>query len=274
MADDTEEVVEDTPFSQILANKVEDDTDVKPAEAAETSSDSKDQKPDDKDAKPADKVEPSKDDKPKDQGEDALASVKEELKGIKKALKSEREKRQSSEAEQREVPEKTSWDEDPDRALEERLAEQAQATENRFYVMCENLVKAEHEDFDEVVGVFMEEAEDDKVLAQSVFQQMSAQANPAQYLYNFAKNRSETKEFGGDLSKYKDSIQEPLNVKVKELEKANKELTEQLESLGKVSPSLNSESSATTAQVDADAANEDTSIDDIVKQRHDMRKTS
>ena len=120
----------------------------------------------------------------------------------------------------------------------------------------------------------MEEAEDDQALAQSVFQQMSAQSNPAQYLYNFAKNRSETKAFGGDLSKYRESIEEPLNTKVKELEKANKELTEQLESLGRVSPSLNKESSATSVQVDYDAANEDTPFDDIVKQRHDMRKRS
>lgn len=273
MADDTEEVVEDTPFSQILANKVEADTDVKPAEAAEKPSGSKEKEPDKPEAKaeePGDKPEK----KEPDQGEDALASVKEELSSIKKALKSEREKRQRVEAEQREAPEKTSWDEDPDKALEERLAEQAQTTENRFYVMCENLVKAEHDDFDEVVGAFMEEAEDNQALAGSVYQQMSQEANPAQYLYTFAKNRSETKAFGGDLGKYKDSIEEPLNVKVKELEKANKELTEQLESLGKVSPSLNKEPSATSSQVDDDAANEDTPFDDIVKQRHDMRKRS
>jgi len=277
MADDIEEVVEDTPFSQILAKKVESDTDVKPAKAAETPSDSKDIKPDEAKDKPGEgdaKAADAKDAKPEDQQEpDRLADIQSELKGIKTALKKERDKNKALAAEQREEIPKTSWDEDPDKALEERLADQAQSLENRFYVMCENLVKADHDDFDKVVGTFMEEAEDNQALAGNVYQQMSGEANPALYLYNFAKNRAEMSEVGGDLSKYKESIEAPLNVKISELEKANKELTDQLQSLGKVSPSLNKEPSATKVQVDAEALDDDTPFDDIVKSRHQLRKT-
>lgn len=261
MAEETEEVVEATPLTQILATKVEATDDVKPEKSAESPSDSKDQKPDAE--KPTEK--PEGDEVKPDQSKGELADITKELKGLKKALRSERDKRQA--AEQREEIPRTSWDEDPDQALEERLAEQTQTTENRFYLLCENLVKAEHSDFDEVVKVFMEEAEDDPALAGQVYQQMSSDANPAQYLYNYAKNRSEMAETGGDLTKYRESIEAPLNVKVSELEKANKELTEQLGALGKLTPSLNKESSAAKATVDDESANEPTPMDDIVGPR-------
>ncbi len=264
MAEDNEEVVEDTPLTQILANKVEATDDVKPEESAKPASDLKDQKPD------ADKPkgEEAKDEKPEDkkpeedQSKSELADITKELQGLKKALRGERDKRQAAERE--EPKPKTSWDEDPDKALEERLSEQTQNAENRFYLLCENLVKAVHDDFDDVVKAFMESAEDDPALAGQVYQQMGAEANPAEYLYNFAKNRAEMSEVGGDLSKYKESIEQPLNVKIEELEKQNKELSDQLQSLGKLTPSLNDEPSTAQAKIDAESASEPTPMGDIV----------
>ena len=131
-------------------------------------------------------------------------------------------------------------------------------------MLCENLVKAKHDDFDDVVKAFMEGAEDDPVLAGQVCQQMGMEANPAEYLYSFAKNRAEMSEVGGDLSKYKESIEQPLNVKLEELQKQNKELSDQLESLGKLSPSLNDEPSTAKASIDAASANEPTPMGDII----------
>ena len=270
MAEDKEEVVEQTPLTQILAHKVEKTVDVKPGEPAEPTSDSKDQKPDAdkpdadklKDEKAADEKLAAEKLKADDQGKSELADITKELKGLKTALRSERDKRQAAERE--EPKPKTSWDEDPDKALEERLSEQTQNAENRFYMLCENLVKAKHDDFDDVVKAFMEGAEDDPVLAGQVYQQMGLEANPAEYLYSFAKNRTEMSEVGGDLSKYKESIEQPLNVKLEELQKQNKELSDQLQSLGKLSPSLNDEPSTAKASIDAESASEPTPMGDII----------
>ena len=270
MAEDKEEVVEQTPLTQILAHKVEKTVDVKPGEPAEPTSDSKDQKPDAdkpdadklKDEKAADEKLAAEKLKADDQGKSELADITKELKGLKTALRSERDKRQAAERE--EPKPKTSWDEDPDKALEERLSEQTQNAENRFYMLCENLVKAKHDDFDDVVKAFMEGAEDDPVLAGQVYQQMGMEANPAEYLYSFAKNRAEMSDVGGDLSKYKESIEQPLNVKLEELQKQNKELSDQLQSLGKLSPSLNDEPSTAKASIDAESASEPTPMGDII----------
>ena len=271
MAEDKEEVVEQTPLIQILAHKVEKTDDVKPGKPAEPTSDSKDQKPD-ADKSDADKLKDEKaaDEKlvaekleAEDQGKSELADITKELKSLKKALRSERDKRQAAERDEKPKP-KTSFDEDPDKAIEEALSVQEQKTENRFYLLCENLVKAKHDDFDEVVNVFMESTEDDQVLAGQVYQQMGMEANPAEYLYSFAKNRTEMSDVGGDLSKYKESIEQPLNVKIEELQKQNKELSDQLQSLGKLSSSLNDEPSTAQASIDAASASEPTPMDDIV----------
>ncbi len=201
-----------------------------------------------------------------------FAGKPDEIAALRTAMQEERRKRQEIErklAEQPkdDKPKKDLW-EDPEGFIEERLTEREQKlrqeTEARFFDLCEDLAKQRHADYEAVVSAFMQEAEADPSLAMQAFSQSQASRDKAEFLYNFARNRAEMRSIGGDLGKYRESIEAPLKAKFAEMEAENKRLKSQLDQLSKVPASLNAESSAARADIVADFI-EPSPLSEIVK---------
>ncbi len=215
-------------------------------------------------------------DKPKQSRDEQgrFTKTDEEIKALRTAMQEERRKRQDLEARIAKQAEsatpKKDFFEDPEGALNERDAKLRAESDERFFKLCERSAKARHADYDEVVSRFFEDAKDDPALAHQVYSQVRSADDPAQFLYNAAKIRSELKSVGGDLAKYREGVESPLKAQIAERDAKIKELETQLANLGKLSPSLNAEQSSTRAQVEADAA-APTPLDDIFNRKKQRR---
>lgn len=215
-----------------------------------------------------------KPDEPKEGDEDTVVGLRNALHAARKQKQEadrrvkDAEKRAAEAAKPKEeAPKKDFW-EDPESAIDARISEAQRTADARYFNLCESLVKREHADYEEIVGELMEETESDAALASQVFAAAKAAENPAEHLYRTAKNRREMKAVGGDLGKFKESIAEPFKAQLAEKDKAmaTKEqqiadqakqiqsLQSQLDKLGKVPASLNTEPSASRAKVDAESA--------------------
>lgn len=199
-------------------------------------------------------------------------SKPDEVASLRKALQAERKKRQELEKKEPpkdEKPKKDFW-EDPEGAIEERLSAREQTirreTEARFFALCERQAKAKHNDYEAVVESLIEETDGNPILAQQVFSQARESDDPAEFLYSYATHRREMKAVGGDLGKYKSSIEAPHLERIGKLEEENKALKDKLEKLGKIPSSLNAQPSATRAAVESEAV-EDDSLEEITKPR-------
>lgn len=222
-------------------------------------------------AKPEEKLD---DKEPKEGGEDTVVGLRNALHAARKQKQDA--DRRAKEAEQRaleaakpktETPKKDFWD-DPESAIDARILEAQRTADARYFNLCESFVKREHADYEEIVGELIEETDADAALATQVFAAAKAAENPAEYLYKTAKNRREMKAIGGDLGKFKESITEPFKAQLAEKDKVIAErdtklaeqakqiqsLQSQLDKLGKVPASLNTEPSASRATVDAESA--------------------
>lgn len=264
--------------------KVEPVTDVKPAEGekpdAPSAPSAEQAKTDESKAEDKTEGDDKSDDKTRDEKgrfktDEKDKSVKpDEIASLRKALQAERKKRQELEQRAKEQPKdekpKTDFWTDPDAAVEERLSAREEKlrreSETRFFSLCEKLAKAKHDDYEAVVESLIQETENDPNLARQVFSEARQSDDPAEFLYSTAKHRSEMKAVGGDLGKYKESVEAPLREQVKKLEAEKKALEEKLEKLGKVPSSLNAQPSATRASVELEAT-EDESLEEIAKPR-------
>jgi septal ring factor EnvC (AmiA/AmiB activator) len=191
----------------------------------------------------------------------------EEIKALRTAMQEERRKRQDLESrlakQSQQPPPKKDFFEDPEGALNERDAKLRTEADERFFKLTERAAKSRHDDYDEVVSAFFEDAKDDPALAQQIYSQVRSADDPAQFLYNTAKIRAEMKAVGGDLAKYREGVEAPLKSQLAEKDVKIKELETQLANLGKLSTSLNTEQSSTRAQVEADLAATPTPLEDI-----------
>lgn len=220
-------------------------------------------------------AEQDRDEKGRFKPDEKDKSVKpDEIASLRKALQAERKKRQELEQRTKEQPKddkpkKDFW-EDPEAAIGERVSAETEKvrreSDARFFNLCEKLAKAKHDDYETVVESLMQETENDPTLARQVFSEARQSDDPAEFLYSTAKHRSEMKAVGGDLGKYKASVEAPLRDQVKKLEAEKKALEEKLEKLGKVPSSLNAQPSATRASVEVEAT-ESESLEDIIKPR-------
>lgn len=209
-----------------------------------------------------------------------FAKPSDEVAALRKAATEERRKRQEAERERDEARKakegeapKKDFLEDPEGAFQERLTPIQQKYESELFELREELVRAKHDDYDDVVNELMEEAKADPALAVQLNAQFNAAGRKPQFLYTFATNRREMKAVGGDLGKYKETIKtefktkiSTLEAKVSTMEAENKALKTQLENVGKVPDSLNSASSAARAAVQAEAL-DDEPLGDILKSR-------
>lgn len=266
--------VESTSLGDILSGK-ESQEDAAPQEAptgdketAETpSAEASPEAPkeDPKAEKPAEKPEADTDgERPRD--EKGRFVPKEEADAIKKALREERRKRQEAEAKfrERDEPKKDPF-EDPEGFIADKLSKTEAAFNDRFFAFSEHHAKLRHEDYDEVINDLLEEAETDPDIARQIYPQAAAHVDPAEFLYSQAKQRKELREVDGDLGKYRETIEQPLQQQLKERDDKIAELESQLKNLGRIKPSMNDEQSASGGEVAEDAANESTPMTDILK---------
>lgn len=204
-----------------------------------------------------------------------------EVAALRKGLESERKQRQDERKRREELEKqirdrdaaaapKTDIFENPDKALDERFDPKLQRIQEahnaEMIALYEDLARAKFSDFDAVMDEIKAEAEEDPALAQSIMAQLVSHRNKPEALYKLVVNRREMKAVGGDLSKYKDTVTAEFKTKIGTLEAENKALKAQLDNLGKVPSSLNSEPSATRAAVEKQAA-EPKSLEDIFKPR-------
>lgn len=237
-----------------------------PATAATSAAQTSDQPAAPTGEKPVEK--PTDDTRARDEN-GRFVKMEEQIAGLQKGIESERKKRQEVEAREKRDAEaraaaskepaklKDFW-ENPDEALTERLSPQlakiTQDNESRLFGISEYYAKRDHANYDEVVNELMSETAEDTTLANQVYTQMRGHPSPAEALYSIALNRRELKAVGGDLSKYKDTITEPLRKEhetltgtLKEREAEITRLKAQLDNVSKVPDSLNAGPSASGA---------------------------
>lgn len=198
-----------------------------------------------------------------------------EVTSLRKAVQAERKKRQELEKQiaeakpKDEKPKKDFW-EDPEANVGQIVSAEVEKvrreSDARFFASCERLAKAKHDDYEVAVESLIQETDADPILAQQVFSQARESDDPAEFLYSYATHRKEMKAFGGDLGKYKVSVEAPHLTRIGELEKENKALQAKLEKLGKIPSSLNAQPSATRAAVESEAV-ENESLEEITKPR-------
>lgn len=159
----------------------------------------------------APKVEPEKEDKP------ALAAR--DLAG----LIDERKKRQDAErrlAELQQSKPKTDIFENPDVAIEERLAERLAPISNEVFALKLELAKARMPDFDDVAVEFLKAAQADP----SLQHQADTAPDPLAFIYREGKRIKELGPYQGDLGKYREAA-------VAQERAANAELTTRLKAM-------------------------------------------
>lgn len=196
-----------------------------------------------------------------------------EIASLRKALQAERKKRQelekAKEPPKDDKPKKDFW-EDPEAAVGERVSAETEKVRReadaRYFGLCERMAKAKHDDYEATVEALIQDTETDPILAQQVFSQARQADDPAEFLYSYATHRKEMKAVGGDLGKYKSSLEAPHLARIGELEKENQALKDKLDKLGKIPSSLNAQPSATRATVESEAV-EDDSLEEITKPR-------
>jgi hypothetical protein len=283
MSTEASEVVARTPIAEIFAKgaavsetaertTVEAPTDDKPSK--ETAATSAAQATEVKDTK----AEPAKAEKPKEPEAEAKRTrdekgrfkteAEEQVAGAQAALVAERRKRQELERrlqEQAKPVEKKDFFADPEAALNERDQKIRAEHAEKFFVMSEDLIRDQHEDYDAVVQAFMADAEADPSIATRTFAEMQKARNPAAFLYKSAKLHGEMKAVGGDLGKYRETVEAPLKTEIATRDAKIKELEAQLSQLGRVPSSLSTEQSSTRASVEADSAATPMPIGDIFK---------
>lgn len=277
MTEETQETVEPTSLDQIMsasekaepAQQGTPDKQETPTGAKETaespSADAKDTAKADK--AEADKAEADTDAEKGERARDEKGRFvpKEEADGLRKALREERQKRQRLEQQRKEPDEEKDVWADPKGFIKDELAKQRAEQDQRFFALSETHAKSRHEDYDEVVAELIEDAETDPTIAREIYPQVSSHIDPAEFLYQQAKQRKELKSFDGDLGKYRESIETPLKTEVQTLQEKIAGLEKQLKGLGKVTSSLNDEQSTSGKQVSDEAANEPTPMTDILK---------
>jgi hypothetical protein len=184
------------------------------------------------------------------------------------ALQKERQRRQAAEqaGQQPPAPKKDFWD-DPEGVIQEQVDQVRTESKSRFYDLCEERAKEKHTDFDAIVNVVMEEVQSDEVLGRQLFELVDAARDPAETLYRFSVNRREMRAAGGDLGKYKDSIEKPLRDQLTTLQKEHDALKTQLQNLSKVPNSLSATPSASRGDLAADQAVQRKPLSEIVKPR-------
>ena len=217
----------------------------------------------------APKVEADTKDRTRDEKGRFKTEAEEQVAGAQAALVAERKKRQALERQlqERDAKPKKDFFEDPEGALNERDQKLRSEADERFFLMCEDAAKDSHKDYDAIVSAFLEDAEEDRTLAARTFPEMRKARNPAEFLYKSAKLHSEMKAVGGDLGKYRESVETPLKTELAARDAKIKELEAQLSQLGKVPSSLTTEQSSSRASVEADEANNPPPMDDILKPR-------
>lgn len=197
-----------------------------------------------------------------------------EVTGLKTALRQTRAEKQQLKRqleEQGKETSKRSFFDDPDAALDERDQRLQTMVDSRFYDLCEEHAKTRHADFEQIVDPLIEACEEDRGLGQQVFAHIRSSKDPAEALFRFAVNRRELQSVGGDLGKYKDSIEAPLRLKIKDLESKLADATTKLGNLSRVPQSLNSQGSATPQQISDEEADREDSLDSIVEPRKKRR---
>jgi hypothetical protein len=159
----------------------------------------------------------------------------------KKAMREEREKRQTAEARLREL-QTPKAPVDPWADLPGALTSHQQQIRDEMFVercnLTEEIARDKHKDFDEVRQVFLEAAEADPTL----FQQLRQQRNPAEFAYREGLKVRELKDVNGDFTAYKSKLEKDIEAR----------LTAQFEAkYGKQTPvaptSLNSDTSPAVA---------------------------
>lgn len=187
------------------------------------------------------------------------------------ALQAERTRRKAAElaAQQQQqpaAPKKNFWD-DPEAVIADQVNQVRHESKARFYDLCEERFKETHTDFDDVVNPIMEEAQSDEVLGRQLFELVDAAKDPAKALYQFARNRRELQVAGGDLGKYRESIEKPLRDQLETLKREHAALKAQFENLSKVPTSLSGTPSASRGDLAADQAVQRKPLSEIVKPR-------
>lgn len=210
----------------------------------------------------------------KPESKDKTGKPEEVIAGLQAALTASRKKTQELERKAKEQPKddepkKDFW-EDPEAHIGERISAETEKVrhdlEVKHYNRCERDAKRNHSDYEDVVNSLMQETEADPILAQQVFSQARESDDPAEFFYSYATQRKEMKAVGGDLGKYKTSIEAPHLERIGKLEEENKALQAKLEKLGKIPSSLNAQPSATRAAIESEAV-EDESLEEITKPR-------
>jgi len=287
MSTEASEAVERTPISQIFAKGAVSETasqstdkgstDDKSAKAPAATSAAQTTEAKDTEAakaakpeKPVEKTEPEAKDRTRDEKGRFKTESDEQIAGAQSALIAERRKRQELERQlqqqQTKAPKKDFF-EDPEGALNERDAKIRAEHAEKLFAMSEDLVRDQHEDYDATVTAFMADAEADPAIATRTFSEMQKARNPAAYLYKAAKLHGEMKAVGGDLGKYRETIETPLKTELAARDAKIKDLEAQLSQLGKVPSSLSTEQSSTRASIEADKASTPTPIGQVFQPR-------
>jgi hypothetical protein len=289
MSTEASEVVDRTPIAEVFARGAavletasqstdKGSTDVKssqePAATSAVQATEVKEKAEPKAAKPEVKAETETKERARDETGRFKKEADEQIAGAQAALVAERRKRQELERQlQQQTAQKPKPDffADPEAALNERDAKIRAEANEKFFAMSEELVKDQHKDYDAVIEAFMADAEADPTIASRTFAEMQKARNPAAFLYKAAKLHGEMKAVGGDLGKYRETVEAPLKDELAKRDTKIAELEAQLSQLGRVPASLSTEQSSTRASVEAEQAAAPMPIDQVFqpkKRRH------
>jgi hypothetical protein len=147
---------------------------------------------------------------------------KDEVSGLKKALKAERQKRQDAQSKLRKQEEAPKTVPDPVTDPEGYAAYHEQSTERKVLndriVLTQDLMRDLHEDFDKYQGIFMNlvsKENDDGSLSitdPALLQKFNASANPAKFAYNHAKKHEEIEALSSP--DYKENLRKSIEAEV------------------------------------------------------------
>jgi hypothetical protein len=142
-------------------------------------------------------------------------SEPEDMAGIKAAMIAERRARQAAEERARQLeaaqkPEEPPdfW-EKPEEAINQKIAQVEQQFTTRFLNMSEAAARTRHADFDEKFEVFHGMAQQNPAM----FQQMMAQPDPAEFVYQTAARVKAMQEMG-DPASYRAKIEAEVRAKI------------------------------------------------------------
>jgi len=133
--------------------------------------------------------------------------------GVYEAMKAEKTKRQTVEAELQALKTKVEADkdrpdmtDDPEGYFDAKLADQQRQFSNQFLNLSETNAKHRHKDFDAKKDYFLNELQEK---SPELMQEALGQPDPYEFIYQTAKQRIEFSEMG-DLDVYKDKIRAEL----------------------------------------------------------------